>query len=763
MTVNKITAPPTPQGQIDKINEIIDNLGSGGTVPVWGNITGTLSNQTDLQDALDEKQDVLTAGTDLEIIGSSSSIPSGYTQVEYLESSGTQYIDLGKISSNDVIDIKCEWPQVSNNYLLGSLEDGANWIVGKMLGITYYNTDRAFYNRGTTTSSAGGAATFFNITANTEYTIHWQPSSNQITVNGTQYTGAANNNCQTTDVFETANNLYLFCANRGGVAGSFDYVKIRKFSIVGKRNLIPCRRNSDSVLGMYDTVSGNFLTNQGTGTFTAGADVPENLTINFTNNSGYITSSALSGYATETYVDTGLATKQATLISGTNIKTINGNSLLGSGDITIQSGVSYSATCPAITPTSGVASWNVTHNLGTENIIVSLYNSSGALQECNVTVTSANAITVNFKASSNVSAGDYKIVVLASGSEQTITPSRNIGEIITSAIPLTDSGVHLLDGSLISGSGAYSAFVTYIASLVSTYPDLFETEANYQTAISTYGVCGKFVYDSVNNTVRLPKVTGIIEGTTDLTAIGDLVQAGLPNITGTIVGLGDRDLYGVVGHTGALGVLGNASSRITLMGEVASGVSAYPGFDIDASRSSSIYGNSTKVQPQTIKLLFYIVIANSIKTEIQIDIDEVATDINTLANVVSGKANISLSNVTASDMTTAMENSNTPVVTESYYNNGSWYRVYSDGWCEQGGELLNGSYNTPVSVTFLKPFSDAHYTITGMASSEYTSYPDAFVGWYWGTKTATSVSLWARVVANAYPVSYTWQACGYIN
>jgi hypothetical protein len=57
-----------------------------------------------------------------------------------------------------------------------------------------------------------------------------------------------------------------------------------------------------------------------------------------TNNAGYITNSALNGYATETYVDTGLATKQATLVSGTNIKTINNESLLGSGNINIESG-----------------------------------------------------------------------------------------------------------------------------------------------------------------------------------------------------------------------------------------------------------------------------------------------------------------------------------------------------------------------------------------------------------------------------------------
>ena len=42
--------------------------------------------------------------------------------------------------------------------------------------------------------------------------------------------------------------------------------------------------------------------------------------------------------AVKTYVDNGLSAKQATLVSGTNIKTINGNSLLGSGDLTIAGG-----------------------------------------------------------------------------------------------------------------------------------------------------------------------------------------------------------------------------------------------------------------------------------------------------------------------------------------------------------------------------------------------------------------------------------------
>lgn len=221
--------------------------------------------------------------------------------------------------------------------------------------------------------------------------------------------------------------------------------------------------------------------------------------------------------------------------------------------------------------------------------------------------------------------------------------SRNIGEIVASTIPLTDAGLHLLDGALIQGSGSYSAFVDYIAGLVTDYPDLFETEANWQTAVTTYGVCGKFVYDSVANTVRLPKITGILEGTTDVTALGDLVEAGLPNITGAFNG---NQLYDRGNNmtqqeqpvaTGAFEV-GGSSSKGT--------PSSNPdyqqwGFNFDASRSSSIYGNSSTVQPQTIKVLYYIVIATSTKTSIEVDIDEIATDLN-------GKADRDGSNMVAS-------------------------------------------------------------------------------------------------------------------
>lgn len=79
---------------------------------------------------------------------------------------------------------------------------------------------------------------------------------------------------------------------------------------------------------------------EGTFKATKDATIEGNLTVN-----GSITSSTTPLVTTE-YVDTALAKKQDTLQSGTNIKTINGNSILGEGDITIEGGGDGSTDLP---------------------------------------------------------------------------------------------------------------------------------------------------------------------------------------------------------------------------------------------------------------------------------------------------------------------------------------------------------------------------------------------------------------------------------
>ena len=66
----------------------------GGNSPSDYRVSSQKAIKEYVDNGLDEKQDNLIAGTDLEIIQSGIP-PSEYTQVEYLESNGTQIIDLG--------------------------------------------------------------------------------------------------------------------------------------------------------------------------------------------------------------------------------------------------------------------------------------------------------------------------------------------------------------------------------------------------------------------------------------------------------------------------------------------------------------------------------------------------------------------------------------------------------------------------------------------------------------------------------------------
>lgn len=233
-----------------------------------------------------------------------------------------------------------------------------------------------------------------------------------------------------------------------------------------------------------------------------------------------------------------------------------------------------------------------------------------------------------------------------------LTNNRSIGEIIPAILPLTDAGLHLLDGALIQGTGIYAEFVTYIANLTATAPQCFTTEANWQTSVTTYGVCGKFVYDSVNNTVRLPKVTGFVEGTIDSSALGDLVQAGLPSITHTHSGTTDSDgshRHSISSTFSLTDYIGGGSDTRDYVRPKAGNTTTYTTYNGththtfttgNNSNVNSIYGRNSTVQPQAIKGYLYIVIATSTKTDIEVDIDEIATDLN-------GKMDNDLSNITS--------------------------------------------------------------------------------------------------------------------
>ena len=88
------------------------------------------------------------------------------------------------------------------------------------------------------------------------------------------------------------------------------------------------------------------------------------------------------------------------------------------------------------------------------------------------------------------------------------------------------------------------------------------------------------------------------------------------------------------------------------------------------------------------------------------------------------------------------------VVVQNYVSGTSWYRVWSDGWIEQGGRTAQG---TTVKVVFPKPFRDTNYSIN--VQDINNSYIE-------GSK-PTNMTKTGFTAMFRYSVNMSWNACGY--
>lgn len=96
-------------------------------------------------------------------------------------------------------------------------------------------------------------------------------------------------------------------------------------------------------------------------------------------------------------------------------------------------------------------------------------------------------------------------------------------------------------------------------------------------------------------------------------------------------------------------------------------------------------------------------------------------------------------------------------VVETFKSGSSWYRVYDDGWVEQGGQII-GSQNT---ITFLKSFKDTNYNFQASVSDvSPTDY--AMTTASWNNKTQYGVTVYMGYNGTVQATSpCDWQACGY--
>ncbi len=232
--------------------------------------TGYVANTTAGKTSANQCQISCSAGTYVANVPVPD-VPYGYTQLEYIESTGTQYIDTGIDENTNLTSIKQDvgfgYSQLPTKRELTGFDGSSR----DYFGVYPQNGQVVFdlYNKGT-----------YSIQPNVQYDIHSEMLTNQsileVSLNGVQVERLTGNNN-----FNTSR-LYIFQLS-GSNAGKFymKHARIYYYKVylnnVLVRDFVPARRNSDGVLGMYDAVNNVFYTNAGTGTFIAGPDTNTNI------------------------------------------------------------------------------------------------------------------------------------------------------------------------------------------------------------------------------------------------------------------------------------------------------------------------------------------------------------------------------------------------------------------------------------------------------------------------------------------------------
>lgn len=241
----------------------------------WWNIWGILSNQTDLQDALDWKQDTLTAWNGIVIQQwQAVRLPSWYTEVEYIQSDWNCYIDTQVVSAwTDYVENHFQklWTSTTTCSWFGSWE----WVSLYRMSIWSY------YNQQT-------QSPMFFWWYNYTHSV-WSLDTNKNVIklysNWTDYYVQLGDNVPSTYTPQTTGAItatsYLFArhwANWQSNTYDNEWTKIfyhlqKTINWTPKMELIPCTRDSDDEPGFYDLVNERFLYNEWTGTLTAWPEV----------------------------------------------------------------------------------------------------------------------------------------------------------------------------------------------------------------------------------------------------------------------------------------------------------------------------------------------------------------------------------------------------------------------------------------------------------------------------------------------------------
>ncbi len=210
-----------------------------------------------------------------EIIENAYGLPNGYTALEYLQSDGKSYLIVPYRVNNKTV-FYCRYNKIQNGSQTASAVFGVTTSPDSSkanYGILRLLNGASTFNRMGWGDSTSDSVISINAPQNLDTWYEVLYDQNKLYQDNVLYATSATPN----DTEWAANyDLGVFARNSTSVT----MPAIAKISSVWakengeyKINLVPARRNSDNVLGMYDLTNDVFYTNAGTGTFTAGPEI----------------------------------------------------------------------------------------------------------------------------------------------------------------------------------------------------------------------------------------------------------------------------------------------------------------------------------------------------------------------------------------------------------------------------------------------------------------------------------------------------------
>lgn len=264
------------------------------------------------------------------VFQNNNNLPGEYQEVEYIESTGTQWINTGFVPNQDTtINVSCMVTDNSKSqfiygaraYTITDTYSLAYIPNGSQKGLRYdYGTDAIIANCQWSSSEC---------TVNEKYYIKQEKNK--------RYLNGINKGEFEYKTFNCPCELYIFTTNTNGEVGYNGNTltisaKLYYMSIYDDeqlvRNFIPCYRKLDNEIGLYDTVNNIFYTNSGTGTFIKGENIQhftyntsQNLNSNPFTKEGYV----FTGWNTE---PNGSGTAYTDGQSVNNLTTINNGQIV---------------------------------------------------------------------------------------------------------------------------------------------------------------------------------------------------------------------------------------------------------------------------------------------------------------------------------------------------------------------------------------------------------------------------------------------------